>query len=110
MLHSAVVHSKPPESMDQPPNSKTKAVFTVLNDKGLHTRPSTEIVKCAANFNSQITLTYKDEQVNAKSLLGILFLAAERGVKITIEAEGPDAECAIDALLKLARNRFYIKY
>ncbi|HEX2582676.1 MAG TPA: HPr family phosphocarrier protein [Chlamydiales bacterium] len=90
--------------------SKTKAIFTVLNDKGLHTRPSTEIVKCAANFDAQITLTYKDEQVNAKSLLGILFLAAERGAKITVEAEGPEAEEAVAALLKLAKNRFHIKY
>ena len=88
----------------------SKAIFTILNDRGLHTRPSTEIVKCAANFDAQITLTYKEEQVNAKSLLGILFLAAERGAKITVEAEGPDAEAAVAAILNLATNRFYMKY
>ena len=90
--------------------SKAKAIFTVLNDKGLHTRPSTELVKCAAHFNAHVTLTYKDQQVNAKSSLGILLLAAERGAKITVEAEGPEAEQAIAAILKLAQSKFYIKY
>jgi phosphocarrier protein len=89
---------------------KVKAVFVVLNDKGLHTRPSTELVRCAANFSAQITLTYRNTQVNAKSLLGILMLAAERGAKITIEADGIDAEKAIAALLKLANHKFNIKY
>jgi len=89
---------------------KAKAVFVVLNDKGLHTRPSTELVKCAANFNSQVQLSYRNYVVNAKSLLGILMLAAERGAKIGIEAEGEDAEKAVSAILQLAKNRFNIKY
>jgi len=89
---------------------KAKATFTVLNDKGLHTRPSTELVKCAANFNAQVLLTYKDNQVNAKSMLGILLLAAERGAKVIVEAEGPDAKAAVDAILKLASSKFHIKY
>lgn len=89
---------------------RSKGIFTVLNDKGLHTRPSTELVKCAANFDAEIFLSYRNTQVNAKSLLGILLLAAERGAKITIEAEGPDAELAIHSILNLAKNRFHIKY
>ncbi|MDE3045155.1 MAG: HPr family phosphocarrier protein [Verrucomicrobiota bacterium] len=89
---------------------KVKSTFVVLNDKGLHTRPSTELVRCAANFTSQITLSYRNTSVNAKSLLGILILAAERGAKITIEAIGPDAEEAVATLLQLAKNRFNIKY
>jgi len=89
---------------------KTKAVFVVLNDKGLHTRPSTELVKCASNFDAQVQLSYRNYVVNAKSLLGILMLAAERGAKIGIEAEGEDAEQAIAAILQLAKNRFNIKY
>jgi phosphocarrier protein HPr len=89
---------------------KVKAVFTVLNDKGLHTRPSTELVKCAANYGSHMQLSYRDYVVNAKSLLGILMLAAERGAKIGIEAEGEDAEEAVAAILDLARNRFNIRY
>ena len=87
-----------------------KGAFVVLNDKGLHTRPSTELVKCATHFNSQIQLFYRSHVVNAKSLLGILMLAAERGARIRIEAVGEDAEEAILALQKLAKNRFNISY
>jgi phosphocarrier protein len=89
---------------------KVKAVFTVLNDKGLHTRPSTELVKCAANYQAHVQLSYRDYIVNAKSLLGILMLAAERGAKIGIEAVGIDAEAVVAAILALAKNRFNIRY
>lgn len=90
--------------------SKKSASFVVLNDKGLHTRPSTELVKLATRFRCRIRLLHKASIVNAKSLLGILMLAAEKGAKIEIEAEGPDAEEALSALLKLASNRFHMSY
>jgi phosphocarrier protein HPr len=89
---------------------KYKDSFVILNEKGLHTRPSTELVKCASSFKSQVTLFYQDLQVNAKSLLGILMLAAARGAKIRIEAEGDDAETAVRTIILLARNKFNIKY
>lgn len=91
-------------------DKKAKAVFVVLNEKGLHTRPSTELVKCAANFTSQVNLSYRNYVVNAKSILGILMLAAERGARVSIEAIGEDAERAVAAILKLAKNRFNVKY
>jgi len=84
--------------------------FIVINDKGLHTRPSTELVKCAASFRSQVYLTYEDIVVNAKSLLGILTLAAGRGSRIDVEAVGEDAEAAVRKILELAKNKFYIHY
>lgn len=87
-----------------------EGVFTVLNDKGLHTRPSTELVKCLAQFRSQVVLKYRELEVNGKSLLGILMMAAERGAKIGITARGEDANEVIQALLELAKNRFYIAY
>ena len=89
---------------------KVKAFFTVLNDKGLHTRPSTELVKCTTFFKCKIFLHYKSLMVNAKSLLGILMLAANKGTKIMVEAKGDDAEEAVASILKLAKNKFYIKY
>lgn len=89
---------------------KFKDSFTVINDKGLHTRPSTELVKCASAFKSQVTLHYQDLSVNAKSLLGILMLAAARGAKITIEAVGEDAEEAVKSIQELAKSKFHIKY
>lgn len=92
-------------------NRKTRTdTFTVINEKGLHTRPSTELVKCASSFKSQVILHYQDLTVNAKSLLGILMLAASRGAKITIEAIGDDADEAVDSILTLAKNKFHIKY
>ena len=87
-----------------------KGKFVVSNDRGLHTRPSTELVKCASGFDSKIFLFYHKQVANAKSLLGILMLAAEKGARIRIEAEGEDAEEAVHSIIDLARNNFYIKY
>jgi phosphocarrier protein len=89
---------------------KAKGRFVVGNDRGLHTRPSTEIVKCAANFRSDVSLVLKKNQVNAKSILGILMLAASKGAKITVEAVGEDAEEAVSTLVTLAENNFNIRY
>ena len=93
-----------------PTTKKIKGKIIISNDRGLHTRPSTELVKCASSFTSQIFLSYQKLSVNAKSLLGVLMLAAKKGAKIQVEAEGEDAEAAISALTELACNNFYIKY
>ena len=89
---------------------RVKKSFIVLNEKGLHTRPATELVKLATTFRADIKLAFSDLTVNAKSLLGILMLAASRGSKIRIEAEGEDADEATEAILELSRNKFNIKY
>jgi len=90
--------------------TKVKSFFIVRNEKGLHTRPGTEVVKCAGKFKSQIYLMYRGLNVNAKSLLGILMLAASRGAKVEIEAEGHDAEEAVEAIVNLAKNSFNVRY
>lgn len=87
-----------------------KGSFIVLNDKGLHTRPSTEIVRCASSFKATVELIYQELCVNAKSILGILMLAAAKGAKIKIQARGEDAKQAVGALLALAREQFKVKY
>lgn len=89
---------------------KVKGKMIIANDRGLHTRPSTELVKCASSFRSQVQLTYHDHEVNAKSLLGVLMLAAKKGARIWIEAEGEDAEEAVNSIIALAQNNFYISY
>lgn len=89
---------------------KIKSFFVVSNDKGLHTRPATELVKYASAFKSKILLTYQGVTVNAKSLLGILMLAAAKGAKIHVDIEGEDADEALSTLHGLAKNKFYIKY
>jgi phosphocarrier protein HPr len=93
-----------------PIKKQAKGKFVVSNDRGLHTRPSTELVKCASTFKARVFLTYQQQHVNAKSLLSILMLAATKGAKIAIEAEGEDAEEAVQSLINLANNNFYIKY
>lgn len=84
--------------------------FIVLNDRGLHTRPCSELVKCACSFKSDIYLTFEGMDVNAKSLLGILMLAATKGAKIEVLAEGIDSKKAIESIKQLAENQFYIEY
>lgn len=87
-----------------------KGILIVRNDRGLHTRPATELVKCSVNFKSEIKLRNQKQEVNAKSLLGILMLAAAKGTKIQIEAEGPDAPEAVEALINLANLNFNVCY
>ncbi len=87
-----------------------KGVFVVGNDKGLHTRPSTELVKCAATFKAEVKLNHQKNEVNAKSLLGILMLAAAKGSRISVEAIGEDAQEAVDSILKLAESNFNMPY
>lgn len=66
---------------------------------GLHTRPATEIVKLLQHYKSNVFLTYKKDTVNARSILGILMLAASKNAKIKITVEGDDAEETLKKLL-----------
>ena len=78
----------------------------IENRNGLHARPAAEIVKLAAKFASEITIVKDDLDVNGKSIMGVMMLAAEHGSSITLRAEGPDADQALDALATLVHNRF----
>jgi phosphocarrier protein HPr len=78
----------------------------IENKLGLHARPAAEVVKIAAKFNSEITICRDDLEVNGKSIMGVMMLAAEHGSTITLRAEGPDEEEAVQALTDLIRNRF----
>jgi phosphocarrier protein HPr len=81
-------------------------IVQIENKNGLHARPAAEIVKCAAKFRSEITIVKDDLDVNGKSIMGVMMLAAEHGSSITLRAEGPDADQALDALAKLVHERF----
>lgn len=78
----------------------------IVNKNGLHARPAAEIVKLAARFQSEITVVKDDLDVNGKSIMGVMMLAAEHGSSITFRAEGPDADQALDALATLVSNKF----
>lgn len=96
--------------MTQGNTQTAKGKFVVTNDHGLHTRPSTELVRCASGFKSQVSLKYQKHAVNAKSLLGVLMLAATKGAKIGVEAVGEDAEEAVQSIIDLAKNNFHLKH
>ena len=81
-------------------------IVQIENKNGLHARPAAEIVKCAAKFRSDITIVKDDLDVNGKSIMGVMMLAAEHGSMITLRAEGPDADQALEALASLVHNRF----
>jgi phosphocarrier protein len=78
----------------------------VLNENGLHARPAAEIVKLAAKFKSDITVGREDLEVNAKSIMGVMMLAAECGSTLTLKASGADADEAVDAIAKLVAAKF----
>ncbi len=78
----------------------------IVNKNGLHARPAAEIVKLASKFTSEITVGREDLEVNAKSIMGVMMLAAECGSSLMMKAEGTDADQALDALATLIANKF----
>lgn len=78
----------------------------IVNKNGLHARPAAEIVKAASKFDAEITIVRDDLEVNGKSIMGVMMLAAEYGSTVMLRASGPDAEQAIDAISKLIAERF----
>jgi len=79
---------------------------TITNKYGIHARPAAEIVKTAAKFKSEITLVRDDVEVNGKSIMGVMMLAAEQGSMLLVRAEGPDEEAALGALCALIASNF----
>ncbi len=75
-----------------------KKEVIVKNKTGLHARPAAIFVQMANKYESEITISKDDQKVNGKSIMGILMLAAEKGVRIIIEADGSDAEEAVNEL------------
>ena len=83
-----------------------RAVVTIVNKKGLHARASAKIVEAAARFQSRITVSRDGQRVDARSIMGLMMLAASPGSEISIDAEGPDAEAALAAIVALATAKF----
>jgi phosphocarrier protein len=78
----------------------------IVNKQGLHARPAAEIVKTAARFKSEVTIIRDELEVNGKSIMGVMMLAAEFGSTILIRAEGEDAEAALAALEVVVAAKF----
>ncbi len=78
----------------------------VINERGLHARASAKFVKLASTFDAEVKVTREDATVDAQSIMGLMMLAAGPGCTIEIEASGPDAAGALDALTRLVEDRF----
>ena len=78
----------------------------IANRNGIHARPAAEIVKVAAKFKSEVVLVRDDLEVNGKSIMGVMMLAAEFGSTLDIRAAGEDADAAVDAIATCITNKF----
>jgi phosphocarrier protein HPr len=78
----------------------------IINKLGLHARAAAKLTHLAGNYQCDIWLTRSGRRVNAKSIMGVMMLAAGQGTSVLIEAEGADAERAIAALTKLIAEKF----
>ena len=83
-----------------------KSSITISNKLGLHARASAKLTKLAGSFKSDIHLSRNGRRVNAKSIMGVMMLAAGMGSEIEIEVDGPDEAAAMDALRALIDGRF----
>ncbi len=87
-------------------SERLTATVRIANKRGLHARASAKVVEAAARFESEILITKDGQDVNARSIMGLMMLAASLGTEIQISAEGPDAAEALVALLALAEAKF----
>ncbi len=79
---------------------------TVANELGLHARPAALFTRTASRFKSEVYVTKDGEQINGKSILGVMMLAAYQGTVLRIEAEGEDEREAVTALVELVKGGF----
>ncbi|HSJ63075.1 MAG TPA: HPr family phosphocarrier protein [Gemmatimonadaceae bacterium] len=84
----------------------TEREVQIVNKNGLHARPAAEIVKLASKYKSEITMVRDELEVNGKSIMGVMMLAAECGATLTVRANGPDATEAVDAICALVARKF----
>ena len=83
-----------------------KAEVELLNRDGLHQRPAMKVIETAGKFTAEVYLVKDEQRCNAKSIIDVIMLAAEKGTKLTVEAEGSDAEAAVQALVALFAAKF----
>ena len=83
-----------------------KTSITISNKLGLHARASAKLTKLAGSFQSEVALSRNDRRVNAKSIMGVMMLAAGIGAVVEVEVEGPDEQAAMDAIVALFNDKF----
>lgn len=80
--------------------------FTISNKLGLHARPSAQLTQVAGRFASEVHIARNGRRVNAKSIMGVLMLAAGQGSTVTVDAQGEDADAAVTAIGELIGSGF----
>ncbi|HZW73711.1 MAG TPA: HPr family phosphocarrier protein [Caldimonas sp.] len=83
-----------------------KATVKISNKLGLHARASAKLSKLAGSFRSEVSLSRNGRRVNAKSIMGVMMLAAGLGAEVEVETEGDDADAAMAALCTLIDDKF----
>ncbi len=78
----------------------------IVNKLGLHARPSAKLTQLASGFKSQVFMTRNGRRINAKSIMGVMMLAAAKGSTVTLETDGEDEQEALDALAELIASGF----
>ncbi|MBN2190159.1 MAG: HPr family phosphocarrier protein [Candidatus Aureabacteria bacterium] len=86
--------------------SKIEREIEIINELGLHARPAAMLVQTANRFTSEVKIAKDGEMVNGKSIMGVMMLAAAKGSKLKIIAEGDDAQRAVEELERLFLNKF----
>lgn len=80
--------------------------LTIVNKLGLHARAASKLVSCASGFAAEVWLRRGEREINGKSIMGVLTLAAACGTELEVRADGPDESAAVDALQQLVENLF----
>jgi phosphocarrier protein len=83
-----------------------RAEAVIVNKLGLHARPSAKITQTASRFKADVWMSKGTRRINAKSIMGVMMLAAARGTTLVVEADGPDEAEAVAALVELIGNGF----
>lgn len=78
----------------------------IINKLGLHARASAKLTQLAAKYQSEVWMTRNGRRVNAKSIMGVMMLAAGKGAKVLLETDGADEKACFDALAELIQNKF----
>jgi phosphocarrier protein len=84
----------------------TVSKITVINPLGLHARPAAKLVDCASRFSSDVKLNYQDKNIDAKSIMSVLMLAAPMGAELELNISGEDEGAALAALEQLFESGF----
>jgi len=78
----------------------------IINKLGLHARASAKLTQLAAKYQCDVTMSRNNRKVNAKSIMGVMMLAAGKGAKVTFETSGPDEDAALEAIVSLVNDYF----